>query len=263
MSWLKDLKREAKQALRDIETGLTEGMIADPYKGSPVLVSAPPSTLSLPFSWYGPETMAKPVPLPSMEVNGVAAALCRAMEKHEREILQSSIKLVCLYRGLAVHGVWLGGASDLQEGTVYLSCCCDEPGWEDWLAMSFHHEAARQMLFRHRAHWSEEAWLKVKPAGFTYGEGGIESIQSGRASLAAASEWHERGFLNEHSTSSAEEDFCSISHELFMGRPEFWASLPHFPRLESKAKLAITFFRHLHSGYSEARFRSFARRNAG
>lgn len=263
MSWLKDWKREAKKALRDIEFGLTEGMIADPYHGSPLLISAPPSTLSLPFTWYGPETLAKPVPLPRHEVSAAASALGRAMDRHEREILQSSIKLVCLYRGLAMNGVWLGGTCDISEGTIYLTCCTDEPGWEETLAMTFHHEAAHQILWRHKAHWAEEAWVKLNPPGFAYGEGGVQAIQAGRASLNASHKWLEKGFLNEYSTASAEEDFCCVCHELFLGHPEFWEALPHYPRLEAKAKLAITFFRHLHSGYSEERFRSFARKNAG
>lgn len=252
MSWLEELKREAKTLMKGLEDSLSEGLIVDPYMGCPVKVSSPPSWLPIPLCSGG---FLEPVPLPREHLPQAVAILRVELGKHPVQVLRESIALVCLYDSLVRENAPVQGWSECEDRVLYAAGGCSEDGWEDKLRASLQLHVSHLILKANRTHFAVEAWAAVCPSGFVYQmKDGLHHREG--------STWNPglfgRGFLSEAGASSLEADFCSVCQELFFGTNRFWSLLEQHPRLRSKARLAMTFFRHLHEDYSEARFRTFA-----
>lgn len=254
MSWLSEFKKEAKQVLRGLEHSLSDGLIEDPYMGCSVKVSSPPHSSSILLSCG---EFLEPTSLPREHLQAAVAILREEFSKHPVGVLRSSVGLVCLYDRMMIGDAGLSGTCDLSERTLYAACIINEEGWEDWLRRTFHHEACHLILHYNRCHWAVEAWHQVNPPGFQYKNEGVTWRDDGRSLLTIDPQLNEMGLLNQYSSISAEEDFCCICHEIFAGTSGIWDILEKHPRLLAKVKLAMTFFRHLHEDYSEARFRSY------
>lgn len=257
MSWRRNLKREAKTAWKRLEDVLSYDLIDDPYKGSPVPVSSPVFPSLLPFPWLTSSAGVQTTPLHRQDVVPAARMLRRAMSKHPPEVLKQSVKQICLFRALQLEGEPVGGTCDVSGGVLYLTYAPDIEGGEEQIEVAFHHELAHLLLNNYRSHWAEEAWFALNPIAFNYGTGGLDAIKSGTASGEFSEALGLKGFLSQYAASPPDEDFCSIVEGLFGCRPGFWEVADAFPNINSKAKLAMTFFRHLHEDYSEARFRSY------
>ena len=94
------------------------------------------------------------------------------------------------------------------------------------------------------------------PLGFVYGEGGMDAIRSGLASMETDPGYFGIGFINRYAITEIEQDINVIAQNLFCGGPEFWKIVDQNERIRGKVLLLVGFYHSLDPVFTEEYFRN-------
>jgi len=210
-----------------------------------------------PSNWYCKRIHAEAVSLPKTYRAQAMDILNRAIAKYPEEVLFAYLKKVYVMQSMNFFGVPYGGTNAREM--VYLAYENSSPGFSaEYLEGVFHHEFSSVLLRKFQKEFDEEGWLKANPSGFRYGEGGVQAIKNGEASMEYDLDLHPSGFLNKYSLSAREEDFNVFAQNLFSGGLPFWNIVDTYPSIREKTSLMIRFYHRIDPVFTEEYFRALA-----
>ena len=84
--------------------------------------------------------------------------------------------------------------------------------------------------------------MHANPEGFSYGDGGIAALRTNETSLHLDPGLFEKGFLNQYSLASFEEDWNCFAEYIFMNDPGFWEAWEENEAIREKTAILIGFY---------------------
>jgi len=210
-----------------------------------------------PASWYCKRIGAEAVSLPKEYRAEAMDIVNHAIAKYPEDVLFVYLRKVYVMKSLFFFGVPYGGTN--TKDVIYLTYDNSNPErTADFMEGIFHHEFSSVLLRKFTKNLDKKAWETINPPDFTYGEGGVEAIKHGEASLDFDYSLLEIGFLNKYSQSALEEDINVFAQNLFNGGEQFWFIVDTFPKIREKATLTINFYHQINPQFTEEYFRTLA-----
>lgn len=207
-----------------------------------------------PKNWYSKKINATAEPLDKSERQRMINILDRAFDKYPDNVLKNNLDRVYALKSLKFYDIPYGGTNAIS--TVYLSDNASNPNFTDsFIEGVFHHEFSSILLRAFPSYLNGQAWKNVNPKSFNYGNGGVNAILSGEASLNFDPSLFEKGFLSKYSESALEEDINVFAQNLFTGGIHFWTIVDQNPRIRIKATILISFYHLIDSTFTENYFR--------
>lgn len=207
-----------------------------------------------PGNWYSKKINATAVPLDKSERQRMINILDRAFNKYPDNVLKKNLDRVYALKSLKFYDISYGGTNAMN--TVYLTDNNPNPNFTDgFIEGVFHHEFSSVLLRSFPSWFNRQAWKNVNPPVFTYGNGGVNAILNGEASLAFDPSLFENGFLTKYSESALEEDINVFAQYLFTGGVTFWSVVDQNTRIRKKATILISFYHRIDSTFTEDYFR--------
>jgi hypothetical protein len=195
------------------------------------------------------------LPLTKAEISRTQEAMAKALQKYPEKILKKNLRRVYALRKLFFFGLEYGGT--YYKRLVFITNDGAANGYSGkYLEGTFHHEFSSVLLKRYRQHFDENAWRKVNPDEFEYGEGGVEALRIQASRLKLDSSLFSGGFLNEYSLASLEEDWNCYAEYIFLNDPVFWQAWENNEKVRKKTSLLISFYRQLHPVFTLEYFRN-------
>jgi len=207
-----------------------------------------------PKNWYSKKINATAEPLDRSERRRMIDILDRAFNKYPDNVLKNNLDRVYALKMLKFYDIPFGGTN--AGHTVYLSDNASNPNFTDsFIEGVFHHEFSSILLRSYPSFLDNRIWENANPPSFYYGNGGVNAIRNGEASLNFDPSLFERGFLTRYSESAIEEDINVFAQNLFTGGTSFWTIVDQNPRIRTKANLLISFYHHIDPVFTEDYFR--------
>jgi hypothetical protein len=211
-----------------------------------------------PEHWYSGKIKAEAEPLSRFEKLRIINILDKAFQKYPDPVIRENLDRVYALRTMHFYGVPFGGTNNAK--TVYL---CDEennPSFTNaYIEGVFHHEFSSVLKRMYPGFFNAREWKASNPSWFTYGNGGVDAIMNGEASLELDPDYFSLGFLTCYSRASLEEDMNVFAQYLFTGGPAFWEVVDQHSRIRKKARLLITFYQKIDPLFDEYYFRHLTR----
>lgn len=210
-----------------------------------------------PAGWYCKRIAAEAVSLPREYRTEAMDILNKAIAKYPEDVLFVHLRKVYVLKSLAFFGIPYGGTS--TRDVIYLTYDNSNPErTTDYVEGVFHHEFSSVLLRKFTKHIDKRDWAALNPTDFCYGQGGVEAIKKGEASLDFDYALLELGFLNKYSQSDFEEDFNVFAQNLFCGGAQFWIIVDSFGKIREKTRQAIDFYHRIDPQFTEEYFRTLA-----
>ncbi len=226
------------------------------HKESGVKVNFKTSDKMFPESWRGGSINGEAESLTAEEYKRSQKIISEAMDKYPSEVLQENLKEVYILNSLKFYNQIYGGTN--SNDIVYICNSGRENGYSDeYFEQLFHAEFSSILLRNYSDKIFEERWESVNKEGFTYGSGGVDEIRKGKAGTDYLPEFFEQGFLYQYAMSGMENDFNSISKNLFCPNSSFWTEGYEYERLKLKIILTIDFYRNINSTLDINHFMEF------
>jgi len=207
-----------------------------------------------PRNWYSKKINATAEPLDRSERQRMIDILDRAFDKYPDNVLKNNLDRVYALKSLKFYDVPFGGTN--ARNTVYVTDNAPNPNFTDsFIEGVFHHEFSSVLLHSFPFYFNEQAWKNINPPDFSYGDGGVNAILSGEASLNFDPSLFENGFLSKYSESALEEDVNVFAQNLFTGGTNFWTIVDQNPRIRTKATMLISFYHRIEPTFTEDYFR--------
>lgn len=222
--------------------------------GDPTIVVYPTSTKVFPCKWRKKKTNPRIQSIHPDEIERTNEALTKALDKYPEHILHKYLQQVFVFRSMAFFGLEYGGTYHKKK--VYITNNGVEKGYSnEYIEGTLHHEFSSILLKHNRKYFNKKAWHAANPADFEYGDGGLAALQTASASLKLDTSLFEKGFLNQYSMASVEEDFNCYMEYLFLSDDGFWAAWQHYEPIRKKTDVIISFLQQLDSQYNLEYFR--------
>jgi hypothetical protein len=210
-----------------------------------------------PSNWYCKRIHAEAMSLPREYRTRAMDILNQAIAKYPEEVLFINLRKVYILQSLTFFGVPYGGTN--FRDIVYLTYDhLNQKRTAEFMEGVFHHEFSSVLIRKFHRQLDREAWLAVNPGGFRYGEGGVQAIKNGEASLEFDANLHDLGFINKYSQSALEEDINVFAQNIFSGGSQFWLIVDSFDPIRKKTELIIRFYQLIDPVFTEEYFRSLA-----
>jgi len=210
-----------------------------------------------PKHWYGGRINAEAEPLSRLERLRVINILNRGFEKYPDLVIRENIDRVYALKKMRFYGVPFGGTN--VRNTLYICDDEDNPLFTNpYIEAIFHHEFSSVLKRTYSWFFDYEAWESVNPPDFSYGNGGVNAIMNGEASLKLNPDYYAMGFLTRYSQASLEEDVNVFAQNLFSGDPTFWAVVDQNTRIRRKSRILIGFYQKIDPRFNETYFRKMA-----
>ena len=210
-----------------------------------------------PHLWYCKRIGAKAESLPKEDRTEAMDLLNKAIAKYPEEVLFVYLRKVYILKSLTFFNVPYGGTN--AKNVIYITYDNIRPGrTSEYVEGVFHHEFSSVLFRKFQRKLDKQTWLNINPSGFEYGEGGVEAIKRGEASMEFDYNLLAIGFLNKYSQSAFEEDINVFSQNLFSGGEQFWFIVDTFENIKKKTELIIEFYHTINSDFTEEYFRSLA-----
>jgi len=210
-----------------------------------------------PTGWYCKRIGAEATSLPKEYHTDAMDILNKAIAKYPEDVLFVYLRKVYVLKSLSFYGVPYGGTN--TKDVIYLTYDDTSPErTAEYVEGVFHHEFSSVLLRRFSKYIDKKSWETINPLAFSYGEGGVEAIKRGEASMDYDYTLLEVGFLNKYSQSAFEEDVNVFSQNLFSGGEQFWFIVDTFDRIRDKVQLTIGFYHEIDPQFTEEYFRSLA-----
>lgn len=168
-------------------------------------------------------------------------SLQKAVDKYPAWVIKKHLKIIYVVGTLTFNDVEYGGT--YYKNRIYIANDGLDKGFtNEYIEGRFHHEFSSILLKKQSDLFNVEAWIAANPADFEYGNGGIEALENNHASLTLDPNLYSKGFLNEYSMASYEEDFNCIAEYIFMKHPGFWQAWEASEIIRRKTDLLIEFY---------------------
>ncbi len=201
-----------------------------------------------PESWVLSPINARAESLKSHEKERSLKIIEDALSKYPGEFVAKYLTKIYVLGHLEFYGVEYGGTN--SNDVVYLCNKGISMGYSDlYLEQSFHHEFSSVLLRKHPSFFDKNSWIDQN-SGFSYGQGGVNAIIEGKASVELSDTYAAMGVLSQYSTSDIEEDFNAFAEQLFSPSDEFWELVDRWPALQEKVKIIVGFYNQLDSSFT-------------
>lgn len=213
-----------------------------------------------PAHWYGARIHAEVETLSRSERNRMISLLQRAFAKYPDQVLRDNLHRVYLFKTMRFYGIHYSGTN--AANTIYMSNDEVNPLYSDgFIEQVFHHEFSSILKRTYSNRLKTKYWEEINPIWFDYGNGGVDAIRNGEASMELNPDLFTSGFLSEYSQASLEEDINVFAQNLFAGSPNFWRIVDNHERIRKKANLLIAFYHSINPEFNEAYFRELGMRS--
>jgi len=193
-----------------------------------------------PCKWRNKRTNPEFSLLAEDEIPRMQEVLRNSLAKYPAGLIKKNLKNIYVLRKLFFFGLEYGGT--YYKRNIYITNNGIENAYtNDYLEGTFHHEFS-SVLLRHARKTDKTAWTGSNPPGFTYGGGGVEALRTHEISLTLDSTLFEKGFLNEYSLASFEEDFNCYAEYIFRNDPGFWDAWESSEAIRRKTELLISIY---------------------
>lgn len=208
-----------------------------------------------PLRWRSKNTAAEAVVLTASQQPRACRILRSAMAKYPPGLPDRYLNRIYVSKSLHFYGYPYGGT--YAHKTLYLTLDEENTVHQDpFLEERFHHELSSILWKENLRNLDLEKWQSFNPQGFVYGEGGLDAIRSGIASMEIDPGYFDIGFINRYAMTEIEQDINVMAQNLFMGGPRFWEIVDSKPAIRGKVFLLIGFYHSLDPGFTEEFFRS-------
>lgn len=207
-----------------------------------------------PGHWYNARINAEVEPLSRTERQRMVLILQRAFAKYPNHVLRENLDRVYLFKTMKFYGVLYGGTN--SANTVYMSDDEYNPIFSDrFIENVFHHEFSSVLKRSFPWYFKTDKWETINPSRFSYGNGGVEAMLNGEASMEFDPDLFESGFLSKYSQASLEEDINVFAQNIFNSSAKFWKIVDENERIRKKASLLIAFYHNIDPTFTEEYFR--------
>lgn len=217
------------------------------------------SVYNFPEDWRNEQINAQGQQIAIEEIPRSKRVIAKALNKYGDKLLEYNLKTVYFLKSMKFFNVGFGGTNSTD--LLYLTNNGISMGYTDrYIEQTFHHEFS-SILFRNYSRFFDTiAWKKANDPTFDYNdpESGVGAIRTGRSSQVLDTALARFGFLTEYSMSGLENDLNTLAQNLFSPDKGFWNIVDKYPRVKTKTRLLISFYRELEPRYTEQYFRSFA-----
>lgn len=170
----------------------------------------------------------------------------RALAKYPAKSLLRHLKAV-----FVVHDIWwekahMGGASMPGGHEVFVAVGAVPWYDEDWIEGAVHHEFAHLLYDSEAKILPSQAWTAANAPGFkySYGEnGGYDALTADDTGEELDSRLNLKGVLSAYGASSITEDWATYAQMLIGENGDFFRAVRLYPRVRTKAELALEFYR--------------------
>ncbi|MCK9219016.1 MAG: hypothetical protein PHF97_03915 [Bacteroidales bacterium] len=207
-----------------------------------------------PKHWYGGKIKAEAMSLDRLERNHFIIIMNRAFDKYPESVLKENLNRIYALKKMRFYGIPFGGTN--VQNTVFI--CDDEQNSnfsDEYIERVFHHEFSSVLKRAFPHYFNETAWENVNAPNFIYGNGGVNAIVNGDASMKLDPGLFNKGFLTRYSLASLEEDMNVFAQQLFSGSNDFWEIVDQNIRIRQKAHILIAFYQKIDPRFSENYFR--------
>jgi len=207
-----------------------------------------------PKHWYNAKINAEVEPLARNERQRFISILNRTFAKYPDKVLRENLDRVYGLKRMKFYGVAFGGTN--IRNTIFI--CDDEtnPSFTDeYIEKVFHHEFSSILKRSYAKFLNTDIWEAANYPAFIYGNGGVDAIMNGEASMELDPEYYDKGLLTKYSQASVEEDINVFAQNLFTGGQEFWEVVDNNIRIRRKAQLLISFYKKIDPRLNEDYFR--------
>jgi len=208
-----------------------------------------------PSRWYRKTVDARAVALASSQIPRATGIIRNALSKYPSGMADHYLDRVFVMKNLWFYGYPYGGT--FTRKTLYLTLDETNPlNTDKFLEERFHHELSSILWKENLRKLDLEKWVSFNPNGFVYGEGGLDAIRSGTASMETDPGYFGIGFINRYAMTEIEQDINVMAQNIFDGGPEFWMIVDSNERIRGKVLLLIGFYHSLDPVFTEEYFRN-------
>jgi hypothetical protein len=250
-----------------VTTALRTGIGILLFLVSPATVSAQDTVISgvtvtfkadettFPKRWHRKKINALATPVETAAIPRAMAVVGKSMSKYPSSFPASYLKTVHVIKTLRFYGYPYGGT--YAKRTLYLTLDDTNPmNTDGFLEERFHHEFSSILWKENHKLLDLEKWQSFNPPGFVYGEGGMDAIRSGLASMETDPGYFAIGFINRYGITEIEQDINVIAQNLFCGGTEFWKIVDQNERIRGRVLLLVGFYHALDPLFTEEYFRN-------
>ncbi len=225
---------------------------------APEIVLDQTSVDIFPESWRTAKVDAKAEPLADADKARSRMLVQRALKVYPPTLLNKYLKKIYVVGGLQYSGVATAGTR--SASSVYL--VVNDRYTSELAEKNLHAEFSSILFLKCPQYFDQVAWCSVNPPAFTYHGGGVRAVKAGQASNRFKESLHEIGFLHDYGQASVEEDFNSYAARLLVGDDALWNAIERYPKVQTKAELAMGFYFKLDPTFSKEFFISLRRSSA-
>lgn len=208
-----------------------------------------------PSRWTHKKVGARATFLAGTAIPRATAVVSRALSRYPDGFPDRYLDRIYVLQSLQFYGYPYGGS--FTKKTVYLAFDETNPlNTDRYLEERFHHEFSSILWIENRKLLDLEKWSSFNPEGFVYGEGGLDAIRNGTASMETDPGYFPIGFINRYAMTEIEQDINVAAQNLFCGGPEFWRIVDENERIRGKVMLLIGFYQALDPVFTESYFRT-------
>ncbi|PLX08958.1 MAG: hypothetical protein C0596_03875 [Marinilabiliales bacterium] len=208
-----------------------------------------------PENWVGGSINGQAESLKESEYERSKKIILKALDKYPPEVLEDNLKEIYLLNSLEFYDQGYGGTN--SNYNVYLVNSGESDGYSDeYVEQLFHAEFSSILLRNYSNPLFESRWEKVNDEGFEYGDGGVLEIKNGTAGTDYSADYFKHGFLYQYAMSGMENDFNSISKNLFCPNTKFWKEAYKYKKLRLKIDATIKFYNNIDETFTKEYFKS-------
>ncbi len=175
------------------------------------------------------------------EITRMQEVMETALAKYPLRLLRKNLKTIYILKTMFFFGMEYGGT--YYKRKVYITNNGIEHGYTNqYIEGTFHHEFSSVLLVRHTKVFNSGGWLDANPSGFSYKDGGVAALKAQETNLKLDTTLFEKGFLNEYSLASLEEDLNCYAEYIFLGDSGFWMAWEESKAIRRKTGILIDFY---------------------
>lgn len=197
--------------------------------------------------------------LPSCEWKRTKASLERAASKYPNDF-HFPLNVIYVVKSLTFYETRYGGTYTAPlRNYVYIT---NDGFGDDFVERLFHAEFSSVLHKLNPDFLSEALWKQQLPHDFIYthpNETDVALTQLGEHNESFEPELLELGFLSLYATTNLENDFNSVTKQLFVPASELWQIIDQYPRIRKKVELTVKFYHQLHPAFTEDYFRTLSK----
>jgi hypothetical protein len=171
----------------------------------------------------------------------------KSLVKYPEKLLKKDLDKIYFSKSLNFNGAAFGGTNDNRN--VYMAYLIEG---------SFHHEFSSILLRNYPNKFDKAAWEKIGTLPYN-DVNGFEAIKEGRAGTDMDENFMQKGYLDQYSTSTMENDLNQFAKAILSGDKKFWEAVDKFPKIKQKFDLFVDFYQKVDPTFTKEYFKSLAK----